>query len=76
MKQSRRFNHEGRRYYISDNYKADIEKGKGKYYLSEILPDDRVKILYDNITWDVPTFGTLKEAKRYVRNNDLFLTTL
>lgn len=72
----RNFTNNGRRYYVQNNPKYGRKRETDNYYLTEADESGTMKILYENIGWEIPKFETIKEAQRYVRDCDFMLETL
>ena len=72
----RNFTNNGRKYYVQNNQKKDRKNKNDKYYLMEVMPSGRMKILYERYGWEIPKFETIKEAQRYVRDWDFMLETM
>ena len=70
---NRRFNYNGKRYFIQDLPKADRADGK-KYFITCDV-NGIWRTAYNNITWNIEKFRTIKEAQRYVRDLDFLLDT-
>ena len=70
---NRRFNFNGKRYFIQDLPKQDREYGK-KYFITFDV-NGIWKTAYNNICWNIEKFATIKDAQRYVRNWDFLLDT-
>lgn len=71
----RNFTHNGKKYYIADLPQADRDKSEGDKYYITIVEDDRYRIAFNNIGWNVERFKTIKDAQRYVRDWDFLLAT-
>ena len=65
---NRTFQYNGFKYYIQT-------VGKKQYAITRII-NDRPVLMYNKIGWDMPTFSTIKDAKRYVRDWDFILEAL
>lgn len=72
----RSFTNNGRRYYVQNNPKYGRKRETDNYYLTEVDESGAMKILYENIGWEIPKFETIKEAQRYVRDWDFMLETM
>lgn len=70
---NRRFNYNGKKYFIQDLPKQDRVDGK-KYFIT-FEQNGFFKVAYNNITWNIEKFRTIKEAQRYVRDLDFLLDT-
>lgn len=73
----RYFTFNNRRYAVCDlNTNNGKDENGNKYYLQEILPGDKWRILYNNLCWEMVKFKTIKAARRYVRDWDFLLSPL
>lgn len=70
----REFTYNGNKYRIQDACKADIVDGK-KYFVT-FLKNGFYETAYNKLGYEIDFFKTIKDAQRYVRDNDFLLDTL
>lgn len=58
---NRRFRKNGLSFIVQDTHPADRKSDTDKYYLT-VNKDGIYKIVYDNITWEIPKFPTIHAA--------------
>ena len=68
----RKFSYNGRKYYIQNTG----HKEKNQKYMIQEVRDGRYICLCNKLGYDMPTFETIKDARRYVRDWDFTLEPL
>lgn len=73
---NRKFNFNGKSYYVQTNPKSNRESENDNYYLTLVTDSGMSLVLYNCCGWDVPKFKTIKEAQKYVVDWEFVLVTM
>ena len=72
---NRQFRKCGKSFLVSDTLPQDRKSDKDKYYLT-VKVNGMYKIVYDNITWEIPKFPTIRAAHFWALMNTDFIGTM
>lgn len=73
----REFCYNGRKFRVQNLCEADKKTPKEKYYLTvREKKDGYFSPAYNNTSWNLEHFETIKDAQRYVRDWDFMLETM
>lgn len=71
----RQFRKNGFSFMVQDTHPSDRRNKTDKYYLT-IKQNGFYKIVYDNITWEIPKFKTIHDAQYWALMNPDFIGTM
>ena len=60
---------------VQDTHPADRKTDTDKYYLT-VNQNGIYKIVYDNITWEIPKFSTIHAAQVWALTSSDFIGTM
>ena len=72
---NRRFRKNGLSFMVQDTHPADRKSDTDKYYLT-VNKGGIYKIVYDNITWEIPKFPTIHAAQLWALTSSDFIGTM
>ena len=72
---NRRFRKNGLSFMVQDTHPADRKTDTDKYYLT-VNQNGIYKIVYDNITWEIPKFPTIHTAQFWALTSSDFIGTM